>query len=103
MLGARYVRADLHVHTFIAPGEPAPAVAPSIEAMIAKAKERGIAVIGITDHNSVANVRAALALASPALLVLPGIEVTTAEGDLLAVFAPDSVDALENFARELDL
>lgn len=103
MPGARYVRADLHVHTFTAPGEPIPAVAPSVEAMIAKAKERGIAVIGITDHNSVANARAAVALGSPTLLVLPGIEVTTAEGDLLALFGSDSVDALEKFARELDL
>lgn len=101
--GARYVRADLHVHTFLAPGEPQPAVLPSLDGMLEQARARGVAIIGITDHNSTANTRAAVAKATPDLLVLPGIEVTTADGDLLALFSPGEVDALDDLARRLDL
>lgn len=103
MSGAKYVRADLHVHTFVSPGEPEPPILPSVDGMLDKARERGIAIIGITDHNSATNVRIAVAKASPDLLVLPGVEITTADGDLLALFSPDGIDALETVVRNLDL
>lgn len=99
MVGSRFVRADLHVHTFAAPNEPSrPTV--DLPALMATAKARGLSVIGITDHNSVANARAAAALSMPDLLVLPGIEVSTTDGHLLGLFAPDQVDELEAFARD---
>ncbi|MGH2500293.1 MAG: AAA family ATPase [Candidatus Limnocylindria bacterium] len=71
--------------------------------MIATARARSVSIIGITDHNSTANVRAALAQSEDEFLVLPGIEVTCADGDLLAYFEPAHVDVLEEFARGLDL
>lgn len=102
MPGARYLRADLHIHTFIAPGEPQPDVMPGVDSMLDKARERGVAIVGITDHNSAANVRAAVK-ASAGLLVLPGVEITTGDGDVLALFSPEALDALEELVRNLDL
>jgi energy-coupling factor transporter ATP-binding protein EcfA2 len=97
--GSRFVRADLHVHTVAAPNEgPRPPV--DLPTMIATAKARGLSVLGITDHNGVPNARAAAALSAPELLVLPGIEISTTDGHLLALFAPDQVDELEAFARD---
>ncbi|MHB8960117.1 MAG: AAA family ATPase [Candidatus Limnocylindrales bacterium] len=68
-------------------------------ALMAVAKARGLSVIAITDHNSVENARSAAALTAPDLLVIPGIEISTPEGHLLGLFAPDAVDDLEELAR----
>ena len=58
----------------------------------------------ITDHNRVDFVRSALEAAKGApLLLLPGIEISTHDGHLLALFAPDSVDALEALAASGNL
>ena len=59
--------------------------------------------MGITDHNSIANVRSFIEAASGQLLVLPGIEVTTHQGHLLALFGPDRLDALQAFATRENL
>jgi predicted metal-dependent phosphoesterase TrpH len=57
------------------------------------AQARGLGVLGITDHNTIRNVKAAVQAAEgSSLLVLPGIEVSTHEGHLLALFAPTAVD-----------
>lgn len=98
MAGSRFVRADLHVHTFAAANEPArPPV--DLAALVALAQARGLSVIAVTDHNSVVNARPAAALSTPDLLVLPGIEISTPEGHLLGLFAPDALDELEELAR----
>lgn len=71
-------RVDLHSHTHFSDGLLAP------EALIALALERQLAVLAITDHDSVAGLpRAAAALraAAPAgvtLELIPGIEISTA-------------------------
>jgi energy-coupling factor transporter ATP-binding protein EcfA2 len=98
--GSRFVRADLHVHTLLAPGEPIPPNLPSPAAAVAAARQQGIAILGITDHNSIANVRVAVSLAGPDLLVLPGIEISTADGHLLGLFSPDNLAGLEDLARD---
>jgi len=73
----RLVRADLHIHTALSPcgaDEMTP------EAIVATARERGLDMIAICDHNSAGNVGAVSeAAADTALAVLPGMEVTTAE------------------------
>jgi len=71
--------------------------------MVAAASAHDVSVLGVTDHNTCANVRAALALAPEGMLVLPGIEVTTADGHLVALFDPDQVLELEDFARPASL
>ena len=95
MAGAEFVRADLHVHTSPDGGGPSW----PIDEFVQAALDREVRVLGITNHNSVSSVRSAIEAARGLeLLVLPGIEVTALEGHLLALFAPDQVDALEEFA-----
>lgn len=74
------MRLDLHNHTRHSPDsrvEPA--------ALVHRARALGLDGLAITDHNSVAGVRAAIEEARdlPGLLVIPGIEVSTAEGHVL--------------------
>lgn len=73
--------ADLHIHTIYSYDGTA-----SVPAVLARAKQIGIDVIAITDHDEIAGSLRALELAPQyGLEVIPGIEVTTAEGDLLAL------------------
>jgi DNA repair ATPase RecN len=76
-------------------------------AIVDSAVRQGLSVIAITDHNSAANVRAAIDHAqqqySSRLLVIAGVEVTTSHGHLLVYFAPDRVDDLGRFLMRLEL
>jgi len=89
----RKYRADLHIHTCLSPCgdlELSPA------AIIKTASEKGIALIGICDHNSAENSTAVIeASKDKNITVLPGIEVTSKEEvHIVALFATVS-DALE--------
>ena len=71
------------------------------EAIVDSAVRQGLTVIALTDHNSNANVQRAIDHTHEnyegRILVLPGVEVTTAHGHLLAYFAPDRVaETLQN-------
>ena len=93
--GARFLRADLHVHS-----RPDSGVATHTPSdYVAAALAAGIAVMGVTDHNTVDAVKPMLQAAEgTGLLVLPGIEITTHEGHLLALFAPEATQTLLEFA-----
>jgi predicted metal-dependent phosphoesterase TrpH len=96
--GATFVRADLHVHTY-SDSDAAPE--PDLELYIDSAVDNGIDVLGITDHNSAAFARAAIRAAEgKPLLVLPGIEISTHDGHLLALFAPEKVGELDALATQ---
>lgn len=99
--GARFLRADLHIHTFPdSDTEPRFPLANYLN----EAVNNEIAVLGVTDHNVTRNARAAVEAAQGmALLVLPGIEITTHQGHLLAFFSPDALDVLEEFASRGNL
>jgi predicted metal-dependent phosphoesterase TrpH len=72
--------ADLHIHTIYSYDGTA-----SVQAVLRRAKRIGLDVIAITDHDEIAGSLKALELApNYGLEVIPAIEVTTAEGDLLA-------------------
>lgn len=76
------------------------------EAIVDSAVKQGLSIIAITDHNSNVNVQRALDHAqrhADRLLVLPGVEVTTAHGHLLAYFAPERTADLAKFLSRLDL
>ncbi|MFW6301122.1 MAG: PHP domain-containing protein [Bacillota bacterium] len=95
----RPVEISLHNHTVLSPCadlEMTPAK------IMARAAAQGIEVIGITDHNSAGNLRAAEFQAARARLkLLPGIELTSAEDiHLLAFFA--EVETAERLAAEID-
>ncbi len=73
--------ADLHIHTIYSYDGTA-----SVPAILNRAKQIGLDVIAITDHDEIAGSIKALELASAyGIEVIPGTEVTTAEGDLLAL------------------
>jgi DNA repair ATPase RecN len=75
-------------------------------AIVDSAVKQGLGVIAITDHNSNANVQEAIEYAeqnySGRILVLAGVEITTAHGHLLAYFAPDCQAALAKLISRLD-
>jgi hypothetical protein len=96
MTGATFLRADLHVHTH-ADSDQAPQ--PDFAKYIQSAIDQEIDVLAITDHNRVDFVKPAMAAATgKGLLVLPGIEISTHDGHLLALFSPDDVEQLEALA-----
>lgn len=73
--------ADLHMHTIYSYDGTA-----SVPAVLKRAGQIGLDVIAITDHDEITGSLRALELAPQyGLEVIPGLEVTTAEGDLLAL------------------
>lgn len=103
--GARFHNVDLHIHSYGASHDVKDATM-TPEAIVDSAVTQGLSVIAITDHNSNANVQRALNHAQQyagQLLVLPGVEVTTAHGHLLAYFAPERTADLAKFLSRLDL
>lgn len=73
-------KADLHLHTCLSPCAD---IWNTPKRLIEKAKEGGIHIIGICDHNSAENVASALRYAEKycprEVTVVPGMEITTAE------------------------
>ncbi|HRQ25006.1 MAG TPA: PHP domain-containing protein [Anaerolineales bacterium] len=81
--------ADLHLHTIHSSDGTA-----SVTAVLRRAKEIGLDVIAITDHDEIRGSLEAMGLASHhGVEVIPGSEITTAEGDLLALNITEIVPA----------
>jgi predicted metal-dependent phosphoesterase TrpH len=79
--------ADLHIHTVYSYDGTA-----SVPAVLARAKQVGLDVIAITDHDEIRGALKAFELAPQFdIEVIPGIEITTAEGDLLALFVTQPI------------
>jgi len=72
--GARFYRCDLHVHTqnsYDYNGTP------SIEEIIEKSLEKGLDIIGITDHNFVGDIEAYVEKGKEkGLIIFPGVELS---------------------------
>jgi predicted metal-dependent phosphoesterase TrpH len=90
--GARFQSLDLHIHSYGGSHDVRdPKMTP--EAIVDSAVRQDLGVIAIMDHNSNANVQKAIEYAEEnypgVILVLAGVEITTAHGHLLAYFAPD--------------
>ena len=80
--------ADLHIHTIYSYDGTA-----SAPAVLAYAQKTGLNVVAITDHDEIAGALEAMELASKySVEVLPGIEITTAEGDLLALNVTQKIE-----------
>jgi predicted metal-dependent phosphoesterase TrpH len=79
--------ADLHIHTVYSYDGTAP-----VAAVLNRAREVGLNVIAITDHDEIKGSLKAFDLAPRyGIEVIPGLEVTTAEGDLLALFVTEKI------------
>lgn len=80
--------ADLHIHTIYSYDGTA-----SVPAVLARAKQVGLDVIAITDHDEIKGSLQAFDLAPKfGIEVIPGIEITTAAGDLLALFVTEKIE-----------
>ena len=73
------MRLDLHNHTRYSPDSRVPPAD-----LVAAAKRAGVDGLAITDHNAVGGVREAEDAAGPGFLVIPGIEISTTVGHVLA-------------------
>src|ERR1022692_423845 len=99
--GAKFLRADLHIHSFGA-SHDVKDVTMTPEAIIDNAVSEGLRLIAITDHNEIANVSAALKAADgKPVFVVPGIELSTPEGHLLVYFCDFA--SLGKFYGKLDI
>lgn len=79
--------ADLHIHTVYSYDGTA-----SVPDVLTRTKEVGLDVIAITDHNEIMGALKAFEMAPQyGIEVIPGIEITTAEGDLLALFVTQKI------------
>ena len=79
--------ADLHLHTIYSYDGTA-----TLPAVLRRAREIGLNVIAITDHDEIAGALEAVKLASHyGVEVIPASEITTAEGDLLALFIHEKI------------
>ncbi len=70
---------DLHNHTRYSPDSRVPPAE-----LVAVARRLGLGGVAITDHNAVRGIREAQEAAGNGFLVLPGLEVSTASGHILA-------------------
>jgi predicted metal-dependent phosphoesterase TrpH len=87
--GEKMGLADLHLHTIYSYDGTA-----SLSAVLSRAKQVGLDVIAITDHDEIKGALKAMEIApNYGVEVIPGIEITTADGDLLALFITKKVDA----------
>jgi PHP family Zn ribbon phosphoesterase len=88
----RRIKADLHVHTCLS---PCAGLDMSPREVVNAALQKGLELIGVCDHNSAENVLAVKkAGARNGLLVLGGMEVTSAEEAHLLAFFDDDDDLL---------
>lgn len=92
-------RADLHIHSVLSPcGD----IEMSPSAIIQKAKERELNLIGLTDHNSTLNAAVTQQIgAANGIAVLMGAEVTTKEEIHCLSFMPN-LERLAEFQKFLD-
>lgn len=100
-IGAKFLKADLHIHSFGQDGSfDVTDVTMTPSAIVDLAIEKGLKIISVTDHNEIGNsITAVRYAADKDILVIPGIEVSTTQGHLLAYF-PDE-KALRDFFGKL--
>ncbi len=89
--------ADLHVHSHHSADCAVP-----VADLLARARELGIDVLAICDHNSVAGGLEGRALADRyGVRVIVGEEVKTAEGELIGLFLEETIPAGMSFAETI--
>ena len=85
--GAQWLKVDLHVHTPASSDIAEKWLGATPDDLVRIAIQKGVDVIGITDHNSADwcdGVR--MAAENTTLTVFPGVEISTRQGHILALF-----------------
>ena len=91
--------ADIHMHTLYSYDGTA-----TVPAVLKRAKQVGLDLIAITDHDEIRGALLAEQLATKFdIQIIPGVEITTAEGDLLALnirkIVPPGLPLIETIKR----
>ena len=87
LAGRPFVVCDLHMHTAHSHDCSVP-----VAALLEQAEAEGLGAVAITDHNTFAGAREALALASGRdLTVIPGEEVKTTAGEVIGLFLTQEI------------
>jgi len=85
--GAIWLKADLHVHTSASRDISPKWAKHTPEDVVRIAIEKGLDIIAITDHNTASNCDAIQKAAqNTQLTVFPGVEISTPQGHVLAIF-----------------
>jgi AAA domain, putative AbiEii toxin, Type IV TA system len=103
--GATFVTADLHVHSYGTSHDVTDKTM-SVQALVESAVARNIGILSITDHNNDAQVLPSLECAakySDRLLVIPGVEISTAHGHLLVYCDPSSPEIITTLLARIEL
>jgi len=87
-------RADLHIHTCLS---PCASLDMTPKRIIQQAKQKGLDIIAISDHNSAENIPAALSV-SEEITVLPAMEITTSEEAHIIALMPE-VNSINELQR----
>ena len=99
--GASFYRADLHVHCH-GGSHDVKDTSMTPEAVVATALQEHLSIIAIADHNEISGVERALKAAEgTSVLVIPAIELSTAQGHLLC-YLP-SLTALRQLHGQLSI
>jgi len=87
-IGAKFLRADLHIHSYGEFGSyDVTDTSMTPNAIVDTAIEKNLHIISITDHNEIQNSHTAIEYAKDKnLLVIPGVEISTTQGHLLVYF-----------------
>jgi len=92
------MRADLHIHTFHSKDNHQ-----TLSEIFKAAKVKDLGAIAITDHNTTVGAMEALKSAPDWLVVLPGIEITSEDGHILALNVlqeiPKGLSVLETIGK----
>ncbi len=92
-------KADLHIHSVLSPCGDLDA---SPARIVRKACEKGIDILGISDHNSTRHCRLMQELGNESgIYILPGVEINTHE-EIHCLGFFENVDAAEDFQAFLD-
>jgi hypothetical protein len=101
--GTQFIRADLHIHSFGQNGSydvTDTEITP--ENIVDEAIKNNLGIISITDHNEIGNSQKAIQYSeNKSVVVIPGIEVSTIQGHLLAYF--ENSPGLHKFYKKLDI